>query len=668
MPTKIEIINENRRRLHEINAPYNPITGEGSISTPRREVFIEGSPVPRMFLPVDFANTAFVRELPEIGFRGFADKYLLSGLNDEVKMNIWLSFAAERIKFDFEFFAYTCLVIPMKGGGKDIPFKLNRPQRKFLAKLEELRLAGKPINIILCKSRQWGGSTLTQLYMLWIQLLHRRNWNSAICAHVKGPAQIIRGMLQKACDNMPTWATNGLTIKTSPFEGASNTRVINYSNSRYSVGSSEKPENLRSEDISMAHLSEVGLWRKTQGKEPEDLVQSIFGSINDGPYTMRVMESTAKGVGNYFHREWLRAVRGQSNMNPVFIAWYMDDKNSKPIPQREYAKFIDSMTEYEYELFELGATLEAIAWYREKSRDMDPWRMKSEFPSTAEEAFQSTGTGIFPRKYIENAKATCTDPVAYGDFVADGIKRKEAFKNIRFEECDQQGSNENKLKVWIKPDRSNNYIDRFVVSVDVGGVSQTSDYSVIKVADRLPMLEVEGVPEIAAEWHGHIEHDLLIWKAAQIAEAYGHALLVIESNTLETEGTEGDNFEYIMDEIVPYYDNLYYRNMADHIRNKVPLVYGFHTNTKTKPMIINNLKSALRDLLYIERSIDTVFELMLFELKPDGKTMGAVDGCHDDLVMATAILIYVCYKWRLPVKRASYTPSKKLKIVSEASI
>lgn len=666
MSSKIAIINENKRRLEEINKPYNPITGEGSISIPRVEVRINESPVPRMFLPADFADTPFVRELSEIGFNGFAEKYLQSAIDEETRMNIWFSFSSERIKYDFEFFAYTCLVIAKKGGGKDIPFKLNRPQRRYLAYLEKLRLENKPIKIILCKSRQWGGSTLTQLYMLWIQLLHRRNWNSVICAHVKGPAQIIRGMLQKACDNLPLWATDGVSISTSPFEGSSNTRVINFGNGRYSVGSAEQPDNLRSEDISMAHLSEVGLWRDTKGKKPEDLVQSIFGSINDGPYTVSVLESTAKGVGNFFHREWLRAVRGDSNFTPVFVAWFMDDKNSTPIPQRDYASFIDSMTEYEYELFELGATLEAIAWYREKSKDMDAWRMKSEYPSSADEAFQSTGTGVFKRKYIENARCSCIDPLYYGDIVADGVKGKGAFAHLRFESCDSP-QKDNVLKVWQKPDKYE-YIDQYIVSVDVGGTSENADYSVIKVANRLPMLEVEGVPEVVAEWHGHIEHDLLIWKAAQIAEYYNHALLVVESNTLETEGTEGDNFEYVMDEIAQQYDNLYSRNMADHIKKNVPLLYGFHTNTKTKPMIIGNLRAALRDVLYIERSIDTTFELQTYELKPNGKEMGAVDGCHDDLVMATAILIYVCYNWRLPVKRASYVPSAKTRIVSEASI
>ena len=177
------------------------------------------------------------------------------------------------------------------------------------------------------------------------------------------------------------------------------------------------------------------------------------------------------------------------------------------------------------------------------------------------------------------------------------------------------------------------------------------------------------MPEIVCEWHGHIEHDLLIWKAAQIAKAYCNALLVIESNTLETEGTEGDNFEYVLDEIVEDYNNLYSRTSPEQIKQGMPVKYGFHTNTKTKPAIINHLKAAMRDFLYIERSQATTFEMDPYELKDNGKEMGASEGCHDDLLMCTAILIYVCYKWAMPrliVK--SNNSSKKTRIVSEASI
>lgn len=667
--TVTEIIQENRRRLSVINSPYNPITGLGSTSIERVTVEIRGCPLPTMYLPLEFAKTGFVKKLTETGFDGYIKLVLKMGVSDDIKNELWTTFCQERIKYDFEFWAYSCILISAKGKGKDIPFLLNRAQRYYLKELERLRLQGVPIDIILCKARQWGGSTLTQLYMLWIQLVHRSNWNSVICGHIESAARNVSGMLQKAVDHMPTWATAGIRLKTNPYQGSTKTRTINTTNSRYSIGSAEKPEGLRSEDISMAHLTEVGLWKETKGKKPEDLVQSIFGSILSGPFTIKVLESTAKGVGNYFHRTWLDAVEGRNNFTPVFIPWFMIDLYSKKIDKKKYNEFIASFTEYEHYLFELGATLEAIAWYRDKSLEFkDKWRMCSEYPSTAAEAFQSTGRRIFPMRYVEQIRTTTLPACFYGEFVGNDIKGKHALEGIRFEKFEPNKDLNNIMWVWALPDMTEKYYDRYVVSVDIGGTSENADFSCIKVADRLPMLEDGGLPEVVAEWHGHIEHDLLIWKAVQIAIAYGNALLVIESNTLETEGTEGDNFDYVLDEVVAYYNNLYSRTSPEQIKQGLPVKYGFHTNSKTKPTIINFLKSAMRDMLYIERSKPTTFEMDTYELKENGKEMGASEGCHDDYLMATAILVYVCYKWQLPRIAREYKQTRKTRIVSEASI
>lgn len=663
-----EIIRINRERLAVINQPYNPITGEGSTSLPREKVFIKDCPIETMWLPVDFVQTGFVQTLMSLGFNGYIKELLKTGVTDALRDDLWTAFMKERIKYDFEFWAYVLAVIEAKDGGRDIPFRLNRAQRYYLKELEELRLANKPIDIILCKARQWGGSTLTQLYMLWIQLVHRQNWHSVICGDVESQSSIVAGMLSKVLKNYKTWATGGVEIKATPFEKSSKTRVINISHCRYSIGSAQKPDTLRSQNISMAHLTEVGLWKATEGKKPEDLVQSIFGSILSGAYTVKVLESTAKGVGNYFHRTWIDAVQHKNNFKPVFVPWFLIDIYSTYLDHKKYKAFISTMTEYEHELFELGATLEAIAWYRLKSAEFkDRWRMCSEYPSTAAEAFQSTGSRIFPTKYVENVRHMAAEPAFYGEFVGVGIKGKQALQNVHFVNLDPTPNYENIAKIWALPDETEKYHDRYVVSVDIGGVSSKSDPSCIKVADRLPMLETNGIPEIVAEWHGHIEHDLLIWKAVQIAVAYGNALLVIESNTLETEGTEGDNFDYVLDEVVEYYDNLYSRTSPEQIRQGVPVKYGFHTNPKTKPTIINFLKSAMRDCLYIERSLPTTFEMDTYELKENGKEMGAAEGCHDDYVMCTAILVYVCYKWQLPHIVREYKPSKKTRIISEAS-
>lgn len=646
------MIEENKKRLALINAPYDPMTGEGS-PIPRTLVEIPDSPLPKMWLPNDMLLDPVVQSVIEHGFHYHIYKAGLP-VNDKTMNHFWEDFSRIRNRYDYEWNARMCQTISAKGQGRDIPFTLNYPQRKYLKELEELRTAGLPIDIILLKARQWGGSTLTQLYMLWIQLVHKRNWNSVICGDVEKQSSVVAGMLSKAITKYPLWASYHTRITTTPYQGAQKTRVINLSNSRYSLGSAQKPDSLRSEDISMAHLTEVGLWKATKGKKPEDIVQSIFGSVASGPYTMKVLESTAKGVGNFFHRTWLDAVEGKNNFKPVFIAWFDIPLYSKPV--EDYQSFIDSMTEEEYALFKLGATLEAINWYRDKKKEFpEEWRLASEFPSTPHEAFQSTGRRVFKISYIQSTRESCIAPWWKGDVEGDKLD----CKLVR---------GEGNLEIWYLPDLETPMRDRYVVSVDVGGVSDSADYSCIRVADRAAMPD-GGIPEIVAQWHGHIEHDKLAWKAVQLAHLYGDALLVIEANTLESEGTEGDHFEYILNEIAGEYGNLYSRTSEQEIRQGRPRRWGFHTNSSTKPMIIDHLVKAFRDGLYIEHCTHTCDEFDLYEIKENGKEMGAVEGNHDDRVMATAILIWVCYNHPLPTIKEIYNPSKKkTRIVSEASL
>ena len=664
---KEEIIEENKRRLKEISAVYNPITGEGSTSVPRQEVTIAGFPIEKLYLPATMAGDEFVNQLQRYGAEGYLRDIQGKEPDSRNVIKLWLRFCLLRIEHDFEYWARTMTTISDKGKGRDTAFTLNRPQRIYLKAMEELRLQDKPIDIILCKARQWGGSTLTQLYMLWIQLVHKRNWNSVICGDIEKQSSIVAGMLAKVISRYPQWATGGKRLTTTPYQGAQKTRVINWSNSRYSLGSAQKPDSLRSEDISMAHLTEVGLWKATQGRKPEDLVQSIFGSIASGPYTMKVIESTAKGVGNFFHRTWIEAQEHRNNFTPVFIPWFAIDLYSKPLDEKEYPKFIDSLDEYEQHLFELGATLEAIAWYRDKRREIpDEWRLFSEFPSTATEAFQSSGRRVFRIPYVNRARLDCLPPTFIGDIkesTKDG-KPTTLFEPI----IPGEKSDEERLWVWLMPENEKTLRDRYIVAVDVGGTGEKADYSCILVADRIAMCE-GGVPEIAACWHGHIEHDKLAWKAVAIARAYNNALLVIESNTLETEGTEGNNFEYILTEIAGKYSNLYCRTSQIEIKQGRPRRWGFHTNSSTKPMVINFLVKALRDSLYIERCLQTTYELDLYEFKENGRETGAIEGNHDDRVMATAILIWVCYNYPLTKQPPATACSKsRRRIISEASI
>ena len=126
-----------------------------------------------MYLPVELIKeNLFIRRLAKYGFKGYIIRFIKEVEYSEEALNqLWIEFIKYRIIYDFEYWAYSFIFIKDKVSPKDIPFKLNRAQRRVLNKLEKLRKAGKPIKFILLKARQWGGSTLVQIYMLWIMLV-----------------------------------------------------------------------------------------------------------------------------------------------------------------------------------------------------------------------------------------------------------------------------------------------------------------------------------------------------------------------------------------------------------------------------------------------------------------------------------------------------------------
>ena len=292
----------------------------------------------------------------------------------------------------------------------------------------------------------------------------------------------------------------------------------------------------------------------------------------------------------------------------------------------------------EMSLFKSGATLEGLAWRRQKMKEYsDIWRFRQDFPAYAEEAFMSTGHRFYPIEDTERLRRGVMKPAFVGEIYGDEISGKKSVENIKFIE----GYSGN-LKVWFMPEEEK-YSDRYVVIVDIGGVSDKSDNSVICVIDRKDMAK-GGVPIVVAEWCGHIDHDILAWKGVQLATIYQGGLLVIESNTLDKNKTEGDNFEFILDEIANEYGNLFCRTSSDKIAQGLPAKWGFHTNKSTKQMVCSHQRKVLRENMYIETCAEAVDEHDQFEYKEDG-TLGAVDGAHDDRHITRAIGVWVCYSY-----------------------
>lgn len=696
------ILAENTRRNNIMFAPFNPITGKGSVGK-RILVNLPDFPVPQQWIPQSMVSNPFVKEL--LRHKG-VDAFLVNSMHvepsPENRQAVINRFVRLRCLHDFPFWAATFVYIKNKEVGEpDCLFRLTYPQRLFVQLLEQCRLANKPIRIILLKARQWGGSTTSQIYMAWLQLMHHTGLNSLIISNYNEGARKIKAMFKKMIKEYPVSMLHEVgevySLKEDKLvgvEGSSLTQLVPQRNATISIGSSESPDSCRGGDYALVHLSEVGLWKTTEGKKPEDMVRSACSGVLYRPGTMIVYESTANGVGNFFHNEYLAAKDPEikSQFMPLFISWFDIELYRLPFnSQAEQQAFAAALFnnrlnasansdreepgKYLWWLWQKGASLEGIHWYvEERAKYHDHGSMASEYPSDDIEAFVNSGSAVFDKYCVEALRPTTKIPPRYvGDIYAFADSGKDALRSLRFK-SDAQGL----LNVWNLPDPRNPadtevVTNRYLTVVDVGGRSHKADWSVIVVFDRLLMMD-GGKPAVVAQWYGHIDMDLLAWKAAQIAAFYDNSLLVIESNTLETHDKErdvdGDQSSAILNQIKDIYPNLYARKQSqDAILQGLPVRYGFHTNIATKPMIISTLVKVIREGLYVERDKRCLDEYLNYEKKPNG-AFGAKQGTHDDLLMTRAIGLHICfYEMPLPqvVTRGSLNLKYSPKVVSAAS-
>lgn len=681
----VDIITQSNNRELQYLASFDPISGENA---PLSRFEFRLSDFPLRYYPISMKNNALIRKLLRCGsVASFCSKnkcskeYLISVL---IKL---------RIRHDFAYWAYQFVVIKSKEGGDNIPFYLNYPQRKTLTSLEQMRLSNTPIRMIILKARQWGGSTLVQLYMAWIQLVHRKGYYSAIVAHVNGASLKIRAMYSKFIREYPPSLLDlesDAKLELKPYEGSHTDVIIGQAgkvvrDNVICVGTMESPDNIRGGDIALAHFSEVGLWKETKGKSPSDVIRSVSSSILYKPYTMDVMESTADGENTLFHKEWLAAEEHTSKRIPIFVAWFEIEQYRIPFKsaddKKEFAtnlyknRLVNYATSvrkesdaYLWWLFTIGASLESINWYVVKRSEFtEHASMAAEFPSDPIEAFKHSGTKVFDRYKVELLRPDCREPIAIGDLRAKASEGLKALVGVKFVP-DAEGS----FKIWEMPDLSFRCSDRYVVSTDVGGRSSSADYSVIVVIDRWWRSQGEG-DAIVAQWRGHIRHDLLAWRMAQVAQFYCNALLVVESNTFETKDndTEGDHADFILNQIADAYPNMYARESpADAIREGLPARWGFHTNRSTKNLIIDNLVALVEEREYTERDADALAEFNAYDRI--GDKMGASEGYHDDMLMARAIGLYISSTLPIPreivSKQNNKSGSASVAAINESSL
>lgn len=521
-------------------------------------------------------------------------------------------------KDDFRRWAQECVTIRHKTTGQSVPFVLNRPQTMVLDRLERQRRQGLPIRLILLKSRQWGASTLITYYMVWIQLFHARNWHSLICAHTRDTSLTLRAMYRRMLDDYPHPAEG---MRMAPCEGMGNVKTVPCCGARVSVASAMNVDAIRGTDLAMAHFSEVAFWPDTPKRRAADLIRAVCGSIPPVPLSLVVMESTGNGTGNFFHREWLRAVEGKSDKEALFIPWFENEMCTMPVTGP-----LPPLTDYEEELRSRHSLSDGqMLWYHTTAKGHgSPESMRAEYPATPAEAFAASRVNVFHTDRLEELRDGCCEPLRHAEVVCGPMSGGDRLTDV------PSGS----LSIWSEP----NGRGRYICTVDVGGRWEGADWSVISVFDATDPSRLE----LVAEWRAHEDYDRLAYTAAAIARHYHNALLVVESNS-DTSRSLG-----ILERInADGYRNLFQRTTLDSSTGRQEAHFGFHTNRATKAAAVADLVELLRDGRYIERNIAALEELIAYRRLPNGE-MGAPEGVHDDMVMTRCIAAYAHRQNRRP--------------------
>jgi len=714
-PLRLEatnMYNENTKRLRKLKADYNPITGEGADLWDeetrtnlyyRKRTEISDHVIPVQYLTSETRKNALYKAVIKHGsIANYIAKEIGEEPTTEVVQYVQRALVEARYRTDFIHWAYCEWRIKDKRGVDEnkaevameegttfsrdndnslIPFKLNRAQLDLLTALEAQRLADKPIRVIFVKNRQCGGSTLAEAYLAWIQLMLKNSWNSVIVAQVSSTAKKIQMMYEKAIAHYSPWLlglSNNERLRFSQYGRSASDFRITYGTAAkplpardavISVGTYNNPDSLPGSDMALAHISELALWKNTDGKSPEDLFKSVAGGIMNMPLTAIIIESTPRGSGNYFAEEYARAKSNKSAYRATFIRlssnpydveplknaigfaeWIIENKdnrnNQEEIfghegkPCRVSGKFI-------WKMWESGSTLENIHWYLLKhlefARHSD---MASEAPVDDIEAFTSTDALVFDLYDLDQLeKKGVKQPSMVGDIFSDYTLGEKVLSDYQFEE--KAGGT---MRIWDLPSKTR-MSDQYLCVVDIGYFWEKADWSVIRVIDRSD-LATGGMEKTVLMWHGHIPHDHLAWKAVQVAKWYNNALLVFESNTLEKERNrensitvvddDGNQLNFILDIIKRSYRNLYLRRnrkTEDVGGGGNRMRIGFHTNRETKPKIIRTLEAAIRNKDYLERDKDTIEEYRCYERR-DGK-YEAMPGRKDDRLMTAAIGLYI---------------------------
>lgn len=305
----------------------------------------------------------------------------------------------KRMRDDFAFYAYSTLKIRTKesasGKGGLERFELNSAQKHIHAKITEQKQKTGKVRAIILKGRQQGCSTYVEGRYIWL-VTHNFGVQAFILTHHESATANLFGMVKRYYDN--------LIDEFKPAIKASNAIELSFStlDSGYKLGTAGNKSVGRSSTIQYLHASEAAFYQHTS-----EHTKGIFQAVPDAEGTEIIIESTANGVGNFFHKQWQLAEAGETDYIAIFVPWFWQNEYRKAV-KKDFER-----TEHEQFLaksFHLDD--EQLQWRRDKiaefrvtdGRDAEKAFMQ-EYPNTPEEAFQESGEdGYIDRDLVTKAR------------------------------------------------------------------------------------------------------------------------------------------------------------------------------------------------------------------------------------------------------------------------
>lgn len=529
-----------------------------------------------------------------------------------------------RLQNDFAWYSSNFLKIRSKKN-ELVGFKLNKSQAIFEAVDQYCIANGIMRRYIVLKARQLGMSTYTE-GKIFQETTTNSFVRSMIIAHEDQASTNLFNMSKLFYDEIPQVISpmrkynNGKILS---FENPSNDEADKRGNpglrSSITIATAGAVEVGRSATPSKLHISELAFFPNA-ATTMTGLLQGVPDTLN----TLVVLESTANGVGDFFHKFWKESERGENDFIPLFFPWFIEEEYSKEFRSegerekfREEIEYIsigedgNSRRTHEYNLMQKhDLTLEQLNWRRWAIKNKchgDETKFRQEYPSTPEEAFITSGRPQFPFDVLKE----------YQTITRSGTRgylfRKESGE-LEFIE-DKFGY----LEIFNMPVVGMEY----AIGADVAEGLAKGDYSCAAVGNI-------GTFTVDCVWHGHIAPDLLGEELMKLGEFYNYASIGVENNnhghsTLNTI----KNSEYW---------NLFYQKQYDRFTDTYTKKLGWNTNAKTKRIMINKLTEFVREKYLMIYSDLVIGEMFTYVINENGST-NAQEGSYDDAVMAVAIML-----------------------------